>query len=399
MANAIVMPQVGQDIETAVLVEWRVQIGDRVKIGDIVALVESDKATFEVEAFEDGTVLELLLEPGQEGRVLEPIAFTGEPDETIAPEIDPRLDDKTNGKDPEKAKTPEPSEAQHVVQREKIFSTPSARRVAQEHGIEVASITGSGPCQRILKRDVLAAVQARTLTQTAGTSVQARTLQSAPSKNDLAFSKMRSRIARQMQKSKQTIPHFYLFMDVDMTAVQVWRKAFNEKAGVKVTVTDVLIKACGHGLRLYPRLNAHVNAEGVRLFDHINIGIAVGLDDGLLVPVIENVSEKNLETISRFVKDLANSAKLGLIKPSAPATFTLSNLGMLQVASFIPVINPPECAILGAGAVEKRLVPQDDRSFTVREFMSLTLACDHRAVDGTYAARFLASVKQFLEDF
>lgn len=398
MANPILLPQVGQDIETAVLVEWRVKVGDRVKIGDIVALVESDKATFEVEAFEDGTVLQLLLEPGEEGRVLEPIAFTGDPDEMMAPGLEQQIDDETNGKEPEKIKA-QPFDAHRVVSREKIFSTPSARRVAKEYGIEVSSITGSGPCQRILKRDVLAVIHARTQTQTAETPVQTHIPEIVPSSNDLVFSKMRSRIAQQMQKSKQTIPHFYLFMDVDMTAVQAWRKTFNEKSGAKVTLTDVLIKACGHGLRLYPRLNAHVNAKGVRLLDQINIGIAVGLDDGLLVPVIDNVCEKNLETISALVKDLANNAKLGLMKSAVPATFTLSNLGMVQVTSFLPIINPPECAILGAGALEKRLVPEDDRSFRVREMMNLTLACDHRAVDGTYAARFLASVKQFLEDF
>jgi pyruvate dehydrogenase E2 component (dihydrolipoamide acetyltransferase) len=212
------------------------------------------------------------------------------------------------------------------------------------------------------------------------------------------FGKMRRRIAERLTQSKQTIPHFYLFTDVDMTLVLKWRQACNEANQCHVTVNDLIVKAAATALREFPEINSHVADDRLVVKSDINIGVAVSVEGGLLVPVIPRADTLDLIEISRLAKKNAANARRGIIDMSVPGTFTVSNLGRLPVTRFVPIINPPECAILGVANTEKRVVPVQD-GIAVREMLTLCLACDHRATDGAYAAEFLGAIKEHLEAY
>jgi len=387
MAKPIMMPQVGQDVETGVIVEWRVKENDRVEKGDVIALVESDKATFEVEAYESGTLLKILYNVGEEAKVLEPIAYIGQQGEKIEQQPEPAS--------AEAAATTVSESSEDKTQisqslKAGVSVSPSAKRIALQHDIDLTKIKGTGPQGRITKQDVLDAIAATT----SGVRQPVAT-----EDKEIPFSKMRKRIAERLTKSKQTIPHFYLFTDVDMTAACRARANYNKQAENKITFNDMIVKAVASALTEFGALNAHTAEDKVILRKSINIGVAVSVDDGLLVPVIPDADQKSIQEISRISRDNAEGAKKGLLKAQAIGTFTVSNLGMYSVNGFLPIINPPECAILGVGNIEKRAVALDDNSVGVREMMTLAIACDHRVVDGTYAAQFLNAVKNQLEKF
>lgn len=386
MAKPIMMPQVGQDVETGVIVEWRVKENDQVEKGDVIALVESDKATFEVEAYESGTLLKILYNAGEEAKVLEPIAYIGQQGEKIEQQPEPAS--------AEAAPTTASKKAEDETQisqspKEGASVSPSAKRIARQHDIDLAKIKGTGPKGRITKQDVLDAIES------AGDTGQP----AVAGDQEIPFSKMRKRIAERLTKSKQTIPHFYLSIDVDMTAACRARADYNKQAQDKITFNDIIVKAVATGLAEFGALNTHSAEDKTILRKNINIGVAVSVDDGLLVPVIPDADQKSIQEISHISRDNAEGAKKGILKAQAVGTFTVSNLGMYSVNGFLPIINPPECAILGVGNIEKRAVALDDNSVGVRDIMTLALACDHRVVDGTYAAQFLNVVKNHLENF
>lgn len=386
MAKPIMMPQVGQDVETGVIVEWRVKENDQVEKGDVIALVESDKATFEVEAYESGTLLKILYNAGEEAKVLEPIAYIGQQGEKIEQQPEPAS--------AEAAPTTASKKAEDETQisqspKEGASVSPSAKRIARQHDIDLAKIKGTGPKGRITKQDVLDAIES------AGDTGQP----AVAGDQEIPFSKMRKRIAERLTKSKQTIPHFYLSIDVDMTAACRARADYNKQAQDKITFNDIIVKAVATGLAEFGALNTHSAEDKTILRKNINIGVAVSVDDGLLVPVIPDADQKSIQEISHISRDNAEGAKKGILKAQAVGTFTVSNLGMYSVNGFLPIINPPECAILGVGNIEKRAVALDDNSVGVRDIMTLALACDHRVVDGTYAAQFLNAVKNHLENF
>jgi pyruvate dehydrogenase E2 component (dihydrolipoamide acetyltransferase) len=209
------------------------------------------------------------------------------------------------------------------------------------------------------------------------------------------FSKRRKAIARRLSESKRTIPHFYVSRDLDMTAASEWRREFNEASGLHITITDLVIKAVAISLGDFPRLNSHVHEDAVTLISERNIGVAVSVDDGVLVPVVRKADEMGLKELSEVARSNAAEAQRGIMK-GALGTFTVTSLGMLGVKQFLPIINPPECAILAVGAAELRAVPSD-QGIAVRTMMTVTLACDHRAVDGAEAARFLGAIGSVLE--
>jgi len=380
------MPQVGQDVETGVIVEWRVKENDQVEKGDVIALVESDKATFEVEAYESGTLLKILYNAGEEAKVLEPIAYIGQQGEKIEQQPQPAS--------AEAAPTTASTKAEDKIQisqspKDGVSVSPSAKRIARQHDIDLTKIKGTGPQGRITKQNVLDAIESAGHTQ----------LPVATEDKEIPFSKMRKRIAERLTKSKQTIPHFYLFIDVDMTTALEARAAYNRQAQDKITFNDMIVKAVATGLAEFGALNAHSAEDKIILRKNINIGVAVSVDGGLLVPVIPNADKKSIQEISQIARQNAESAKKGLLKAQTVGTFTVSNLGMYSVNGFLPIINPPECAILGVGNIEKRVVPLENNTINSRDIMTLALACDHRVVDGTYAAQFLNAVKNHLENF
>jgi len=384
MATAVLMPQVGQDITTAKIVEWLKQENDRVEKGEIIAVVESEKAAFDVEAYESGVLLKRLYAEGQDVEVLTPIAYIGKPGEEVE---EAAAESKAADDAMPTARSGETTAVQVTEGGPGIAASPSARKFARERGIDLATVTGTGPGGRITKKDVLAAVSDEAVVrERAG---QADTV--------IPFSPMRARIAQRLTHSKQNIPHFYISMDVNMSQALAWRQKHNDKIQTKVTITDMITKATAAALVEFPKINAHVQADRVILKRAINIGVAVSVEDGLIVPVITDANKKSIDEISSMSRQNAEAARAGRLKPQSPGTFTITNLGMYAVDTFVPIINPPECAILAVGAIAKKPVAAGVE-VAVREMMTMTLACDHRTVDGTYAAQFLERIKHYLEN-
>lgn len=384
MATAVLMPQVGQDITTAKIVEWLKKENDRVEKGDIIAVVESEKAAFDVEAYESGVLLKTLYAEGQEAEVLTPIAYIGKPGEEVE-----EAAAKSKAADEAKptASAGKTTPVQVTEPGPGIAASPSARKFARERGINLATVAGTGPGGRITKKDVLAAVSGQT----------AAPEEAGQDDTVILFSPMRARIAQRLTHSKQNIPHFYISMDVDMSQALAWRQKHNDKVQAKVTITDMVTKAAAAALAEFPKINAHVQADRIILKKAINIGVAVSVEDGLIVPVITDANTKSIDEISSMSRQNAEAARAGRHKPQGPGTFTITNLGMYAVDTFVPIINPPECAILAVGAIAKKPVAVGEE-LAVREMMTMMLACDHRAVDGTYAAQFLERIKHYLEN-
>lgn len=396
MAKPIVMPQVGQDLTEGVLVEWNVKVGDMVKKGDVVALVESEKASFEVEAYEEGTVLSLLYSAGDLATVLEPIIFLGEEGEVVPQgnaEPSPEAVSTTSAAEP----------AIQSGQGSSSSSSPLARRIAAQNGLEIAAITGSGPNGSVVKRDVENAIKAKVSAPAVMSPTIAPTAVSAPKfaadveDTEVPFSRMRQIIADRLLLSKQTIPHFYLTGEADVTDLQIRRKAHFDLKGEKLSLNDVIVHATALTLLEYPQLNAFVSSTGVVLKGKVNIGVAVSVDGGLMVPAIENTPMKRVTEISQLIRDYATAARRGLNKSQAKSTFSISNLGMYGV-SVLPIINPPEAGILGVGPV-KRELREHRGGIHGRDIISLSLAADHRAVDGAYGAQFLQRLSEVIESY
>ncbi len=450
MAIPVKMPQVGQDIESGRILEWYVKEGDEVKKGDVLAVVESDKANFEVEAYESGIIIKLLYSPGEEAKVFEPIAFIGEPEEKLNPEIAGiSLDKSENTTQDQSAEIAEknedsPTSVSNRIKENhntsgRVTASPSAKRIAKENNLDIRNIYPSGPNSRIIKRDVLnylnsiassaqkatpmakriAGAEGIEIKELSGSGVGGKITKEdvldslaskrdpvskpallTPEKNDsvIEFSRHRQRIAERLSISKQTIPHYYLFIDVIADKILIWKDKIFKQLGMKVSFNDVLIKSVSTALKKFPQLNSHVDDEKLVLKPNINIGVAVSLKDGLLVPVIPDADLKKIGEISEISRKNAENARKGIINYSSTGTFTISNLGMFGIKNFSAIINPPESAILSLGVIEKRVV-FDNQNITVANVVSLGLAVDHRAIDGAYASEFLGELKKYLESF
>ncbi len=406
MAKSILMPQVGQDLTEGRVIAMNVKVGDSVKKGDIVAEVESEKATFEVEAFEEGTVTEVCFGEGEMAIVLEPlIVLDGAGSDGAAAKPTPTATTDNTAKAEGTSEAATKSASVLAPPSGKPRSTPLARRMMKQHGIDIALLTGSGPSGAIVQRDVEAAIAAGAAdaAPAAAPTPAAAPRQTQPSVNITAregdtvieFSRMRQVIADRLQLSKQTVPHFYLQTDVDVTHLMSRRAERNAVGGTKISVNDVIIQAAAQCLREYPNLNAHVSQSSLTVKADINVGMAVSVDEGLMVPVLGNADGMSLAEIADQSREAANNARRGISKSASPGTFTISNLGMFGVEVF-PIINPPEAAILGVGDIRQE--PKAiGAGIAIRSMMRLVLSADHRAVDGAYAARFLAQLKLDLE--
>ncbi len=377
----ILMPQIGQDVETGVITSWHKKVGDRVEKGEVVATVEGDKASFDIEADSGGVLLQIVVPQGQEGRVLQPVGFIGETVEK--PEAGPKTAPAA-AVSSAAAESAKPIEGKPLEDRRppraRGFSSPSARRVAQQLGVDVGRLRGSGPGGRVVKKDVLAAAQAgRPVADTV-----------------IPFTRMRRLIAERLSLSKSTIPHFYLFQDVDMEEALQWRDIYNRSNDARVTVTDLVVHAAAAALVDFPRLNAHVSPEGITAKGAINIGVATATEDGLLVPVIPNADTKDIQALSAEIKSRTEEARLGRLDLGLKGSFTVTSLGMYGTQRFLPIINPPEAAILGVGVAEPRPVAIGGL-LGVRRVLTLSLACDHRAVNGQEAALFLRRLGELLQ--
>ncbi len=379
MTKNIIMPKYGLQQDNGTVVEWRVKEGDLVNKGDILLDLETDKALFEYESPESGYVRKLVAQNGEEVPVLSVIAIiTDEADEAIE-DIAPASTGTPTEETPQIADTAEREPAQEAP-AQRIKRSPAARHRARELNIDLAAIAGTGPGGRIVLADVELAASA------------------APSATTL--SRMRQAIGKTMAYSKSTIPHFYVATEIDMTDAEIWRKNLAETDAIKLSVTDLFVKAAADALTQYPALNASLDGDtAVIVHDTVDIGLAVGTDDGLVVPVIPNADQAFLTDLADERSQRVEEARQGKLRGDASATFTISNLGMYGITSFTAIVNPPEAAILAVGAAIARVVPiGDPMTIAVRQIAEVTLSADHRLVDGVVAAQFLQTLKQNIED-
>ncbi|MBT4286057.1 MAG: 2-oxo acid dehydrogenase subunit E2 [Deltaproteobacteria bacterium] len=410
MVTKILLPQGGQDLKEATVARWLKAEGDQVKEGDLICEIETEKAVFEVEAECDGTLLKIIVEGGQTAPTLSVIGYIGETGEKIELTADdnsqPETESTAQSSD---SKTDSPPTLEKLVQEAPMISSSSdklkisgrARRKATQKGFDPSLIPGSGPGGRIIEKDVLSY---------SGTTDQAITPMQSPSSisyPDAAgkrapLTKMRQVIARRLQQSKQQLPHFYVTVSVEMDeALKVrsdFNRALNRDDNRKLSVNDLIIKATAHALEEFYEVNCHFRGDHLLYLDDINIGVAVSLPSGLVVPVLEHADQLPLGDIVEETKRLISLAKAGKQASVAPGSFTISNMGMLEVESFTAIINPPECGILAVSGIQKKVVVSDPGDLCIRQLMKMTLSADHRAVDGVLAANFSNKIKYQLQN-
>lgn len=440
MATPIEMPKMSDTMEEGVLVAWLREEGDRVSAGDVIAQVETDKATMDLEVYDDGVLLKKMIQEGDSVPIGALIAVLGKEGEDISSVLQ-RYQGGQDGSAAAEAEAPaeatggeaegsdrsaSDSPAEAVAEPSgdgdgRVKSSPLARRLAQEHGIDLRSLQGSGPEGRVVKRDVEAALQQQGRPAAAPAPVveapaaraeapayQAPAPQAAAPAEGARVQKasqMRKTIARRLAQSKFTAPHFYLTVDVDMERAIAFREQLNTLAQSqgrsKVSFNDLVTKACAVALRKHPMINAsYLEQEGeLRFYDQVHIAIAVAVEEGLLTPVIRNVDQKGLGQIAEETRELAQRARDRQLQPSdwEGSTFTTSNLGMFGIEEFTAIINPPNACILAIGAIRDVPVVQNGAVVPGKR-MKLTLSCDHRIVDGATGAQFLATVKEYLEE-
>lgn len=390
MATEVIMPALGLAQETGILVSWLKAEGEAVDKGEPLMEVETDKATVEIEAPASGLLAHVTAQPGDEVPVGKRIALILAPGEKALSESASPPPAAAQAAPVEEVPPASVARAENssVASPARILASPAARRIAKEKGIDLPSLKGSGPEGSILAEDVLRAASARP-----SESPAPRVGEVVP------LSAMRRIIGQRMAHSKQTAPHFYLSTDVDMTEVYRKRAEWKEKkAAVVPSINDFILWACAQALKAFPALNSTLTERGVALLSDIHIGIAVALEEGLVVPVIRNADHLSLDELARQSRSLAERAQGKKLFPLdyEGATFTVSNLGMFGVDSFVAIINPPQCAILAVGQVARRVVAFGE-GIAVRSMMTMTLSADHRIVDGAIGARFLREVKGVLE--
>jgi pyruvate dehydrogenase E2 component (dihydrolipoamide acetyltransferase) len=430
----ILMPALSPTMTEGALAKWHVNEGDEVSSGDVIAEIETDKATMEVEAVDEGTVgkilvaegsegvavnavIAVLLEEGEDASALEGAAAPPPPVPAAAPEAAeaPAPASSGNGAAPP---TPSPAPVSATSAGGRIFASPLARRMAKQAGLDLSGITGSGPHGRIVKADIDAAIAGGVPAAAAPappapspTVAPAAPAPSGPGAKQLAdllgmtyqlepLTSVRKVIAQRLTAAKQTIPHFYLSIDCEVDELLKVRKELNSRSDdYKISVNDFVIRAASLGLKKVPAANASFDPEGILYFDHADVSVAVATPTGLITPIIKAAETRGLADISNAMRDLAVRAREGKLKPEEyqGGTFSVSNLGMFGIRDFSAVINPPQGCILAVGNGEQRAVVKDG-ALAVATVMTCTLSVDHRVVDGAVGAEFLAAFKKLIED-
>lgn len=429
MATPIIMPKFGQMTEECVIVEWYKKEGDKIAKGDVLFTIETDKSAMDVESFEDGTLLKIVVQPGISVPVQSTVGFLGTPGETISEEA--RSAAAASSESVKATAQPTPETPRHeppagvkgmaaTTARQKI--SPRAAALAREFGIDTSQMVGSGPEGRVVEEDVRAYLGAKgsdRLQGSAGAETSASKEQSrgapgtagefsdgiisqdargAEADQPRPLSRMRQVIAQRLTKSFRDTPHFYVTVSVDMTDLVAFRGQL-KAAGEPYTITDFIAEAAILTLREFPEVNSSTDGTTIRRFVHVNLGVAVSLEQGLVVPVIRAAEQLSLVKLCHRLKEAVDRARAGKATPDdlSGGTFTISNMGMLDVENFGAIINPGESAILAVASIKPRPVVREG-CVEVREVMMLTLSCDHRIVDGALGARFLNAVRQKLED-
>lgn len=412
MAEIVRMPKLSDTMTEGVVAEWHKKVGDEVESGELLAEIETDKATMEFESFQDGVLLHIGVDKGATAPVDSVLCVLGEKGEDIA-EL---LASAANEVVAEEAPSPEPTPAPAptptpapaaapapaaeapapqvaaapapAAGNGRVKASPLAKRLAEERGLSLGLIPGSGEGGRIVKRDVEAFVGGGA---SAASAVERFT--------EVGVSQMRKTIARRLAESKFTAPHFYLSLTIDMDAAMVARKAINDRGPHKVSFNDMVVKAVAMALKNHPAVNSSWLEDRIRYNEHVHIGVAVAVEDGLLVPVVRHANVKSFGEIGVEVREFAQKAKDKKLQPSdwEGNTFTISNLGMFGIDEFTAIINPPDACILAVGGIQAVPVVRDG-AVVPGHTMKVTLSCDHRVVDGATGAAFLNEVKQNLEN-
>jgi pyruvate dehydrogenase E2 component (dihydrolipoamide acetyltransferase) len=413
--EVINMPRLSDTMEEGTVAKWLKKVGDKVEEGDILAEIETDKATMEFESFYNGILLKIGLQEGESAKVDTLLAIIG-PEGTDISKIGaktgsskeaPVLDKKSSGEKPKEGETSEESQASQTHSDKRIFASPLAKKIAQNKGINISEVKGSGENGRIVKKDVEAfkpSEKAKPASVSEGKKADAKEVQAYVPAGEEEFeeiknSQMRKTIAKRLGESKFTAPHYYLTIEVNMEGAIASRKQINELPDVKVSYNDLVIKASAMALRKHPRVNSQWTGEATKIAKHIHMGVAVAVEDGLLVPVLRFADQMSMTQIGGQVKELAGKARNKKLQPQEMegSTFTVSNLGMFGITEFTSIINQPNSAILSVGAIVEKPVVKNAQ-IVVGNTMKLTLACDHRTVDGATGSAFLQTLKSYLEN-
>ena len=424
MAEVVRMPKLSDTMTEGVVAEWHKKVGDKVSEGDLLADIETDKATMEFESFYDGVLLYIGVEKGKAAPVNDVLAIIGKEGEDVSAILaeagNSTVQKETEEEAPIEKKVVTPAAvvektAEEIMQpaavvatvhsttqastekqtsNGRIFASPLARKIAEEKGIDLAMISGSGENNRIVKKDIENFVPA---------AAGATTIYAAPtgqeSYTEEPVSQMRKTIANRLAESKFTAPHFYLTMEIDMDNAIAARKVINAENGVKISFNDMVIKASAAALQRHPKINSSWLGDRIRHNEHIHIGVAVAVPDGLLVPVIRFTNTKGLAQIGAEVRDFAARAKDKKLQPEdwQGNTFTISNLGMYGIEEFTAIINPPDACIMAVGGIKQVPVVKNGE-IVPGNVMKVTLSCDHRVVDGATGSEFLRTFKQLMEN-
>ncbi|CAM1344332.1 pyruvate dehydrogenase complex dihydrolipoamide acetyltransferase [Tenacibaculum amylolyticum] len=412
------MPRLSDTMEEGTVASWLKNVGDKVEEGDILAEIETDKATMEFESFYEGTLLHIGIEEGNSAPVDSLLAIIGKQGTDVAAVIEAHKSGNLTTATPSEAKKEEKitTEAPAAATTEtvattntsggRIFASPLAKKIAKDKGINLTDVKGSGENGRIVKKDVenytpTAKVEApvASTSATPTTAVTSFAIAGEENTQEVKNSQMRKAIARSLGNSKFSAPHFYLNIEVDMENAIASRKTINAIPDVKVSFNDMVVKACAMALRKHPQVNTTWTDNATQYHSHIHVGVAVAVDEGLVVPVVKHTDALTLTQIGASVKDLAGKARSKKIKPNEMqgSTFTVSNLGMFGIESFTSIINQPNSAILSVGAIVEKPVVKNGQ-IVVGNTMKLTLACDHRTVDGAVGAQFLQTLKTYIEN-
>ena len=458
MTTELTMPQMGYDMQEGTVVRWLKAEGSNVEIGEPVAEIETDKAVVEFESYAEGVLQKILVNEGTTVPVGEVIAIVGEDSEVVgttaepespAPVAEPELTEEEThaaiplgaASTPPSDGTETPAEPEEPNESRRVLATPVARQIAAEAGIDLGAVEGTGPGGRVTKDDVQRVVDAMPEPESetevepepepepveAEVEVEAEPEpepepepvpveaeaevkpepedepEAADDEELVPLSKMRQQIARVTIRSKSEKPHFYVNTDVDMTAAMALRAQINQAMaanGVRATVNDLIIAASVLALKRYPKFNAYYEDGGIRMNDDVNVGVAMAVEEGLILPAIVGAGDMSLKEVAQASKDLSDRAQQGTLSPQeySGGTFAISNMGMMGVTSFVAIIQPPQSAVLAVGAVQKRPVVTDDDQIVVRQMMTATLSADHRIVDGAEGAMFLNEIKDLLEN-
>ena len=419
MAEIIRMPKMSDTMEEGVIASWLKKVGDEIKSGDILAEVETDKATMELESYDDGVLLHIGVKDGDSVPVDGVIAIIGEKGEDVD-EILKDIENDTTSVDnseevnetpiekeievkvepPAPAPAPAPAPEENTSSNdERIKASPLAKKLADEKGIDLSNISGSGDGGRIIRKDIEEYKGIPAKTAEVQKEIKLPQIHSEESFEEIPVTQMRKTISKRLAESKFSAPHFYLTMEIDMDNCIEGRKKINESSEVKISFNDIILKACAVALRKHPMVNSSYLTDKIRINHHVHIGVAVAVDEGLLVPVIRFADNKSLSHISAEVKSLAKRAKDKQLQPSdwEGNTFTISNLGMFGISEFTAIINPNDSCILAVGGIKSTPVVKNGE-IVPGNIMKLTLSCDHRLVDGATGAAFLQTLKELIED-